>query len=92
MLDIGRRGLLQHLKVAVGVAYGLAISLLCLGLYLKLGMGFWLAGLGLMAGHLAYQIYCLDPASAATALRLFRSNRDAGLFLVAALVITRLVG
>ena len=82
----------QHLKIAVGVAYGLAISLLCLGLYLKLGMGFWLAGLGLMAGHLAYQIYCLDPASAATALRLFRSNRDAGLFLVAALVISRLVG
>ena len=82
----------QHLKIAVGVAYGLAISLLCLGLYLKLGMGFWLAGLGLMAGHLAYQIYCLNPASAATALRLFRSNRDAGLFLVAALVITRLVG
>jgi len=82
----------QHLKIAVGVAYGLAISLLCLGLYLKLGMGVWLAGLGLMAGHLAYQIYCLNPASAITALRLFRSNRDAGLFLVAALVITRLVG
>ena len=82
----------QHLKIAVGVAYGLAISLLCLGLYLKLGMGFWLAGLGLMAGHLAYQVYCLDPASATTVLRLFRSNRDAGLLLVAALVITRLVG
>ena len=82
----------QHLKIAVGVAYGLAISLLCLGLYLKLGMGFWLAGLGLMATHLAYQIYCLDPASATTALRLFRSNRNAGLFLVAALVATRLVG
>ena len=84
--------LAQHLKIAVGVAYALAFLLLLLGLYLKLGTGFWLAGLGLMAAHLAYQIYCLDPASATTALRLFRSNRDAGLFLVAALVATRLVG
>tara|TARA_B100000989_G_C19509216_1_gene458087 strand:+ start:858 stop:1748 length:891 start_codon:yes stop_codon:yes gene_type:complete len=82
----------QHLKIAVGVAYGLAISLLFLGLYLKLGTGFWCAGLSLMAGHLAYQIYCLDPTSAATALRLFQSNRDAGLVLVAALVASRLVG
>ena len=82
----------RHLKIAVGIAYGLAVLLLCLGLYLKLGIGFWLGGLGLMAIHLAYQICCLNPASAAIALHLFRSNRNAGLLLVATLVATRLVG
>ena len=82
----------QHLKTAVGVAYGLAFLLLSLGLYLKLGIGFWLGGLGLMGVHLAYQIHRLDGADAATALHLFRSNRDAGLIMVATLVITRLTG
>ena len=82
----------QHLKIAVGLAYALAFLLLLLGLYLQLGIGFWLSGLGLMGVHLAYQIYRLDDTDAATALHLFRSNRDAGLIMVATLVITRLVG
>ena len=82
----------QHLKIAVGLAYALAFLLLLLGLYLQLGIGFWLSGLGLMGVHLAYQIYRLDGTDAATALHLFRSNRDAGLIMVATLVITRLVG
>ena len=82
----------QHLKIAVGLAYGLAFSLLLLGLYLKLGIGFWLGGLGLMGVHFAYQIHRLNGDDATIALHLFRSNRDAGLLLVATLVITRLVG
>ena len=82
----------QHLKIAVCVAYALAFLLLSLGLYLQLGIKFWLGGLGLMGVHLAYQIYRIDGADAATALHLFRSNRDAGLIMVATLVITRLVG
>ena len=82
----------QHLKIAVGVAYGLAFSLLLLGLYLKLGIGFWLGGLGLMGVHFAYQIHRLDCDNTTIALHLFRSNRDAGLLLVATLVITRLIG
>ena len=82
----------QHLKIAVGVAYGLAFLLLSVGLYLKLGIGFWLGGLGLMGMHFAYQILHLDGADAATALHLFRSNRDAGLIIATTLVITRLIG
>ena len=82
----------QHLKIAVGLAYGLAFLLLSLGLYLKLGIGFWLGGLSLMGVHLTYQIHRLDGTDAATALQLFRSNRDAGLILTATMVITRLAG
>ena len=81
----------QHLKIAVGLAYSLTFLLLLLGLYLKLGIGFWLGGLGLMGAHLAYQIHRLDGVDAATALYLFQSNRDAGLIMAATLVITRLI-
>jgi len=79
-----------HHKTAVGAAYGLALLMLSLGFYLKFGIDFWLLGLCLMGLHLARQLQQLDSANAATALRLFRSNRDAGLLLVVALLGMRL--
>jgi 4-hydroxybenzoate polyprenyltransferase len=48
----------------------------------------WLAqgGFALFVGHLAWQVTRIDPGNGALALRLFRSNRDAGLALFAGLV------
>ena len=46
-----------------------------------LGAGFWLA-LILYVGHLAWQVLRLDIDDPARCLRLFRSNRDAGLILL----------
>ncbi len=47
----------------------------------------WLAQTGavLFAGHLASQAARIDPGNSTLALKLFRSNRDAGLFLFAGL-------
>jgi len=81
-----------NLKQAVGAAYGLAILLLSLGLYIQIGIGIWLAGLSLMALHLADQLRRIDRDDKMGALRLFRSNRNAGLILVGALVLTRALG
>jgi 4-hydroxybenzoate polyprenyltransferase len=48
------------------------------------------AGLGLFAAHLAWQVRGIDVNDPAGALRLFKSNRDAGLILTAALVLDAL--
>ena len=49
----------------------------------------WIFALGLLAfaAHLAWQVRRLDIDDPALCLRLFRSNRDAGLILFAALVL-----
>lgn len=60
-----------------------------------IGMAFLLAGAGAaaflgLAGfavHLAWQVYRIDIADAALCLRLFRSNRDAGLILFGGLIL-----
>jgi 4-hydroxybenzoate polyprenyltransferase len=44
-------------------------------------------GLAVFAAHLAWQIWRLDVADPTLCLRLFKSNRDAGLILFAALVL-----
>ena len=80
-------GLGRHLRTGVAVAYGLAVAGLAAGFLGVLGAGIWVAGLVLMAAHLAWQVRHLDADDPGTALRLFKSNRDAGLFLVAGLVL-----
>lgn len=65
---------LAGLAVLATGAAGAALVLALLGV----------AGLG---GHLAWQLRRLDIDDAALCLRLFRSNRDAGLILAAALVL-----
>jgi 4-hydroxybenzoate polyprenyltransferase len=60
-----------------------------------IGLASWSAGagavfaLGLLAfaAHLAWQIVAIDLASSESCLRMFRSNRDAGLILFGALVL-----
>jgi 4-hydroxybenzoate polyprenyltransferase len=72
-------------KTALAVLYGLA-TLLIGGAIVAAGGGILaLAGLGLFAAHLARQIVRLDIADAALCLALFKSNREAGLILFAAL-------
>ena len=74
-------------KVGVSVFYALAVAMAALA-------GFW-AGLGpifavgvlAFAGHLAWQVWRLKTDDAVLALNLFKSNREAGLILLAAIVL-----
>lgn len=85
-------GLGRHLRRGVLIAYGLAIVCLGSGLLLIIGPGIWLAGGGAMAVHLMWQQHRIDADDPAQALRLFKSNRDAGLLLTAGLLIQQLAG
>ena len=82
---------------------GVALSTLILGTAVPvalIGWAGWSAGggvvfgLGLLAfaAHLAWQIGRLDVDDPALCLALFKSNRDAGLILFAALVLDAAVG
>ncbi len=74
-----------HARLAVGLFYAAAAALALAAIAL-VGGG-WLAWVGWLAyaGHLGWQLSKVQGADAATALRLFRSNRDAGLLLFAGL-------
>ena len=80
-------GLGRHLRAGVASAYALAIAGIGCGLWLLLGNGIWLAALAAMAIQLAWQAVRLDAGDPAMALRLFKSNRDAGLILTVGLVV-----
>jgi 4-hydroxybenzoate polyprenyltransferase len=71
---------------ALIIFYGLAVVLI--GLALALCDVRWLAWVGLaaFAGHLAWQIARLRIEDSALCLRVFKSNRDAGLLLFAGLL------
>jgi 4-hydroxybenzoate polyprenyltransferase len=85
-------GLGRHLKVGVAAAYCLAVLGLGGGFWLLIGPGPWLGGLALMAVHLGWQVRRLTADDPVGALRLFQSNRDAGLILTAGMVLTHLAG
>jgi len=71
----------RHARLAVAGFY-LLTALLAQAALLTAGGGrFAEFGWAAFAAHLAWQVYRLDGASEATALALFRSNRDAGLLL-----------
>src|SRR6476661_5822803 len=71
---------------ALIVFYGLAVVLIGVALALA-GAGWpaW-AGLGAFAAHLAWQIRRLEIGDPALCLRIFKSNRDAGLLLFVGLL------
>ena len=56
------------------------------GVLAELQLGFWL-GLAVWASHLFGQVRDLRPDDPALALRLFRSNRDAGFILLSAIIL-----
>jgi 4-hydroxybenzoate polyprenyltransferase len=73
-----------RVRLAVGLLYAVSAASALLAVYLS--GGGWLAylGVGAYAAHLAWQIsQTKEDVAPATALRLFRSNRDAGLLLFA---------
>lgn len=75
----------SRVRPAVAVCYGLALALLAGSVWLvAAGAVAWLGVAG-FAAHLAWQLRRLDRRDEALALRLFRSNRDAGLILFAGL-------
>jgi len=71
----------------LSVFYSLAVLLI--------GIAGWLAGAGLVfalglaafALHLAWQVKRLDISDPALCLRIFKSNRDAGLILFAGMIL-----
>ena len=77
----------EKTKPALAIFYGLAVALI--GVALWLAAARWPAWIGLaaFAAHLAWQIARLDTGDPALCLRLFKSNRDAGLLLFAGLLI-----
>lgn len=80
-----------RVRPAVALCYGLAVALL-VGSLAAVGAGA-LAYLGAAAFalHLSWQVKTIDPKDGELALRLFRSNRDAGLILFAGLTLAALV-
>ena len=79
-------------QLGVGLFYA-AAAILALSAILMVGGG-WLALMGWFAyaGHLAWQLSKVEGADTATALRLFRSNRDAGFLLFAGLALQGWLG
>ncbi|WP_295173948.1 UbiA family prenyltransferase [uncultured Brevundimonas sp.] len=81
------RRLASAVRPGVAVFYGLAVLLAALtGLSANLGPLFWI-GLIAYALHLACQVIRLDRNDGALALKLFKSNREAGVILLAAIAL-----
>ena len=81
-----------HAQLGVGVFYALAAGLALIAV-LGAGGGLWaLIGWAAFAAHLGAQVWRIDGASPATALKLFRANRDAALLLFAGLAAQGLLG
>jgi 4-hydroxybenzoate polyprenyltransferase len=81
----------ERVRLGVVLCYALTVALMIPALILADAGIFAFAGLGLFALHLGWQALRLDRNDGAGALRLFRSNRDAGLILFAAMVLDSLV-
>jgi 4-hydroxybenzoate polyprenyltransferase len=79
-------------RPALLLFYATAVALIGLALALvSAGLAAWL-GLAAFAVHLGWQIWRLDIADPAVCLRLFKSNRDAGLLLFVGLLIDATLG
>jgi 4-hydroxybenzoate polyprenyltransferase len=78
----------EQARRAIAVAYGATLMLAGVALALTPHVG-WLSWLGLatFAAHLVWQIAALKLDDSANALKLFRTNRDAGLLLFAGLAL-----
>lgn len=77
----------ERTRPALALFYGLAVALLGLAFVLAGAGVAAFVGLALFAAHLARQIVRIDIRDSALCLKLFKSNRDAGLILFACLVV-----
>ena len=76
----------ERTKPALAAFYAATVALIALAGF-SAGAGvLFAAGLALFAAHLSWQIRRLDVADPALCLAVFKSNRDAGLVLFAAIV------
>jgi 4-hydroxybenzoate polyprenyltransferase len=73
-------------RPALVAFYGLAVALIAAALVASASRWPAFVGLAAFAAHLAWQVARLDIGDPAGCLRLFKSNRDAGLLLFAGLV------
>lgn len=81
----------EQVKLGVAICYGLTVALL-VPAFILAGAGIpAFIGLGLFAIHLGWQVARIDRNDGAGALRLFRSNRDAGLILFACMALDAFV-
>ena len=76
----------ERTRPAWMIFYGLAVALI--GIAMMLAGARWVAWIGLIAfaAHLVWQIARVDIRDSALCLRVFKSNRDAGLLLFAGLL------
>jgi 4-hydroxybenzoate polyprenyltransferase len=81
----------EHTKPAMMLFYGLSVILIGAAIWLCGGGPLAWAGLIAFALHLAWQIARLKIDDPGLCLRIFKSNRDAGLLLFAALLADALV-
>jgi 4-hydroxybenzoate polyprenyltransferase len=81
----------RRVRLGVGLCYGLALVLMTAAFILVDAGPLSFLGLAVFALHLAWQVIRLDRGDGAGALRLFRSNRDAGLILFAAMILDSLL-
>ena len=81
-----------HVRQGVAGFYGAAVLMALAAVLLVGGGALALAGVLVFALHLGWQVVMIDPSSTERSLRLFRSNRDAGLILFAGLSLQGLFG
>ncbi|MGO4573423.1 4-hydroxybenzoate octaprenyltransferase [Microvirga sp. 2TAF3] len=77
----------DKVRLGVAICYALTLAFMVPAFVLAGAGKVAFAGLGLFALHLAWQVARLDRNDGAGALRLFRSNRNAGLILFAAMTL-----
>ena len=80
-----------RVRLGVGLCYGATVLLLAGALVLVRAGALAYGGVAAFGLHLAWQTWRIDRRDPALALRLFRSNRDAGLILFALLSLAALV-
>ncbi|WP_081925272.1 4-hydroxybenzoate octaprenyltransferase [Bosea sp. UNC402CLCol] len=77
----------DHTRQAVALCFALTAVLSGIAIWLVNGGAFAWLGFAAFVGHLGWQVTRIEGASAAQALMLFRSNRNAGLLLAAGLAL-----
>jgi 4-hydroxybenzoate polyprenyltransferase len=82
----------ERTRPALAAFYALALVLIALALAAAGAGAIGFVGLALFGAHLAWQVHRLDVNDPALCLQLFKSNRDAGLVLFAALVLDAWLG
>lgn len=86
------RALKGRIGRAVKFIYLISIMILSTALFWHFGSwSYWTAGMIMMALHLLHQANQIDENDPRLALRLFKSNRNAGLWLVAGLLLQKLL-